>query len=119
MPLAFPPVGGPYVAQVRKTEEKGSDVNLATYLLLDGFDQLYDVAVVVSNDSDLVEPVRLACERFAPVHVISPNPHHNVQLAGAAASYGLIPAGLIQGSQLPATVTLPNGKVVTGPVQWS
>jgi len=30
--------------KVDKTEEKGSDVNLATYLLHDGFMKLYDVA---------------------------------------------------------------------------
>lgn len=33
-------------------EEKGSDVNLASYLLIDGFERDYEVAVVVSNDSD-------------------------------------------------------------------
>src|SRR5690606_8696650 len=43
--------------QVMKTEEKGSDVNLATYLLVDAFDDVFDVAVIVSNDSDLKEPI--------------------------------------------------------------
>ena len=38
---------------VRKIEETGSDVNLATLLLEEGFEGLYDVAVVISNDSDL------------------------------------------------------------------
>ena len=42
-------------------EEKGSDVNLATYLVADGFRDLYDTAVVVSNDSDLAEPLKLVC----------------------------------------------------------
>ena len=49
---------------VVKTEEKGSDVNLASHLLLDAFDNLFDVAVIVSNDSDLAEPIRLVRERF-------------------------------------------------------
>lgn len=49
---------------VVKTEEKGSDVNLATYLLMDAFDDLFDCAIVVSNDSDLKEPIRLVKERF-------------------------------------------------------
>jgi hypothetical protein len=31
---------------VIKTEEKGSDVNLATHLLIDGFDDAYELAVV-------------------------------------------------------------------------
>ena len=34
------------------TEEKGSDVNLSTYLLLGAFEGDYEQAVVISNDSD-------------------------------------------------------------------
>lgn len=47
------------LVKVMKTEEKGSDVNLATYLLLDAFHNDYDSAMVVSNDSDLKEPIRV------------------------------------------------------------
>lgn len=46
-------------SQVVKTEEKGSDVNLATHLLVDGVVGKYDEAWVVSNDSDLLSPVLL------------------------------------------------------------
>ena len=45
--------------QVIKTEEKGSDVNLAVHLLRDGYRDFYDVAVVVTNDSDLKEALRI------------------------------------------------------------
>ena len=44
-------------SNVIKTEEKGSDVNLATWLLMDAFDNHFDCAVIVSNDSDLKEPI--------------------------------------------------------------
>lgn len=50
--------------RVMKTEEKGSDVNLATYLLTDAFDDAFDTAVIISNDSDLKEPIRLTRDRF-------------------------------------------------------
>jgi uncharacterized LabA/DUF88 family protein len=50
--------------RVIKTEEKGSDVNLATWLLMDAADDLFDVAVIISNDSDLKEPIRLVRDRF-------------------------------------------------------
>jgi uncharacterized LabA/DUF88 family protein len=49
---------------VLKSEEKGSDVNIASYLLLDAFDGDYEAAVVVSNDSDLAEPIRLVRKKF-------------------------------------------------------
>ncbi|MGH9194285.1 MAG: NYN domain-containing protein [Acidimicrobiia bacterium] len=60
MPLAEPKWRGPKTIEVIKTEEKGSDVNLATYLLLDAFEKRCDTAVVISNDSDLSEPVKIA-----------------------------------------------------------
>ena len=50
-------------ADVIKTEEKGSDVNLAVHLLNDAWLNEYDCAVVVSNDSDLVESMRLVKEQ--------------------------------------------------------
>lgn len=73
MPLAYPVSGGPTYVQVIKTEEKGSDVNLATHLLNDGHLGLYEVAVVVSNDSDLAEPIRIVINQLGlPVGVLNP-----------------------------------------------
>jgi hypothetical protein len=45
-------------------EEKGSDVNLATQLLLDAFDNNFDFAVVISNDSDLAWPILMVRKKF-------------------------------------------------------
>jgi len=45
--------------RVMEPEEKGSDVNLAIHLLNDSWLNLFDWAVVVSNDSDLAESLRL------------------------------------------------------------
>jgi len=45
--------------KVLYTEEKGSDVNLASHLLYDAFVHDYEAAVIMSNDSDLAEPVRM------------------------------------------------------------
>ena len=64
MPLA----DGEGYARVTRTEKKGSDVNLASYLLLDAFDAEYDTALIITNDSDLTEPIRMVQERF-PVTV--------------------------------------------------
>ena len=56
--LARPKPEGPRYVRIRDTEEKGSDVNLATRLLVGGFTGDYEQAVVVSNDSDLAAPIR-------------------------------------------------------------
>lgn len=58
MKLATPIAGHQY-AKVIKTEEKGSDVNLAVHMVHDGWKNLYDCAVVCSNDGDLSEAVRI------------------------------------------------------------
>ena len=65
----------PTKIEVVKTEEKGSDVNLATYLLLDAFRQDCDVAVVITNDSDLCEPIRVVQHELGvPVGLVNPHP---------------------------------------------
>lgn len=53
------PIGGRRMAEVVKTEEKGSDVNLAVHLVNDCWRDVYDCAVVVTNDSDIAEGIRL------------------------------------------------------------
>ncbi len=60
MPLADPSTEGSTTVEVIKTDEKGSDVNLASHLLLDAFKGECGTAVVVSNDSDLRVPIRIA-----------------------------------------------------------
>ena len=71
--LAYPVPGGPHLVDVIETEEKGSDVNLATYLLVDGYEDDYETAVVLSNDSDLVEPIKVVRNRLnLPVGVLNP-----------------------------------------------
>ena len=63
----------PKFARVRKTEEKGSDVNLASYLLLDAFKKDVNLAVVVSDDFDLKEPLAIAQRELGiDVGVVSP-----------------------------------------------
>jgi hypothetical protein len=51
MPLANPGVGQPKTVEVIKTEEKGSDVNLAIHLLHDAYQSRYECAVIVSPTS--------------------------------------------------------------------
>lgn len=64
----------PINVQVMKTEEKGSDVNLAAYLLLDCFNNDFDEAVVISNDSDLKIPIEMVTGHFnKPVIVVNPD----------------------------------------------
>ena len=62
MPLASPDPGKSESVVVVKTEEKGSDVNLATQLIHDAHSRRFESAVIVSGDSDLLMPVRIVKE---------------------------------------------------------
>jgi uncharacterized LabA/DUF88 family protein len=109
--------GGPATVHVWKTEEKGSDVNLATYLLLDGQDHQYDEAIIISGDSDLVLPVQEANRRYGPVHVLNPRNAHS-DFARVAASYGPLDPMLLSKCQLPNVVTLATGATITRPAAY-
>jgi hypothetical protein len=64
MPRARPKPGESRKVGVIKTEEKGSDVNLASFLLMDGFRRDYEVAIVLSNDSDLMLPIQIVTQEL-------------------------------------------------------
>lgn len=67
------PLPNALIAEVHTMEEKGSDVNLAAHLLNDAWKGSFDAAAVFSNDTDLIEPIRMvAVERMKPVFVICP-----------------------------------------------
>jgi uncharacterized LabA/DUF88 family protein len=118
MRLAHPLPNGPQTVEVVKTEEKGSDVNLATYLLVDAFDKDCDVAAIISNDSDLKSPIELVRSRLG-IHVGILNPHQNRSRAlyNMADFYKPIRKGPLGASQFPPTLTDAHG-VITKPAAW-
>jgi uncharacterized LabA/DUF88 family protein len=111
MRLASPVPGGPKYANVLKTEEKGSDVNIAAHLVNDGHNRRYDVAVLISNDSDLVEPVRIVRNELRlPVGVLNPFPNMpSHELRKHATFVKPIRQGVLAASQFPATLNDTNG----------
>ena len=58
------------LVEVFLTEEKGSDVNLGVHLVNDAHFDKFDVALVLSQDSDLLEPMRIVRSLGKSVGVI-------------------------------------------------
>jgi hypothetical protein len=105
MTLVHPPGVGPKTAEVWKTEEKGSDVNLASYLLLDGFRKDCDVAIVVSNDADLKEPIAIAKDELAiKVGVVNPHPPARRSRDLRPTFFRQLRRGPVAASQFPAVM---------------
>lgn len=72
-PTEYDASGNPVQVKVKKTEEKGSDVALASRLLIDAMQGEFEVYVVCTNDSDLVMPLRLVQEELGQhVGLLSP-----------------------------------------------
>ena len=103
---------------VVKTEEKGSDVHLASHVLLDTFRKDCEAALVVSNDSDLLEPIRIVRREFGvPVGVASPHPQPSQVLLKEADFFRTIRTGALRSSQFPAMLTDAVG-AFTKPRTW-
>jgi uncharacterized LabA/DUF88 family protein len=103
---------------VDRTEEKGSDVNLASHLLLDGFRRAYDLPVVLSNDSDLETPVRMVKEELKlPIGIINPDPVRPSMLKGAATFIKRIRQSHVMAAQFPTAMTDASGSF-TKPATW-
>jgi NYN domain len=99
--------------------EKGSDVNLASHLLLDAFQGNFDVAAILSNDSDLVEPVRIVTQVLGkPVGLLSPVPNPTPELSRVASFIRRISVSDLVVSQFPDAVVCADGSNINKPLTW-
>ena len=113
-PLTRPP----QFVKIVKTEEKGSDVNLAVHLLNDAWRDRYDCAIVISNDSDLAEPLRLIRKQNNKmIGLISPllRGHPSRELQKHAHFVKRIREGVLKISQLPSPIP---GTTIRKPASW-
>lgn len=119
MPLAQPTAVGTRCVEVISTEEKGSDVNLASWLLIDGFTDAFEVAIVISNDSDLAFPIGYVAKTMKrPVIVLNPRPSKpSVQLSKVATFVKPIRTGVLASGQFSPTLTDSFG-TFTRPAGW-
>jgi uncharacterized LabA/DUF88 family protein len=118
MPLANPPRRGPRTAEVVKTEEKGSDVNLASHLLLDAFRGDCDVAVVISNDSDLRVPIRIAEQQLGvKVGIVNPHPPKSRSRVLTGTFFKQLRPSVLGACQLPTVMTDSAGRF-RKPASW-
>lgn len=118
MPVAVASGQPKRYARVIKTEEKGSDVNLATHLLHDAHMGQFEVAVVVSNDSDLLEPIRIVRGHLhKKVGILNPHPKPSRALLPHIDFIKQIRPGVLEASQFPPTMRDTTG-TFTKPATW-
>jgi len=122
-PIEFRPPGTipqpvPVFARVVKTEEKGSDVNLGAHMVRDAFTGAFEHAVIVTNDTDLREPLRIVIEEAGlPVTLLTPNVHPTEDLKKLATHIRNL-RSYLGVCQFPITLIGQNGQLLTKPADW-
>ena len=118
MPLVVAPGQPQQYAKVIKTEEKGSDVNLATHLLHDAHMNRFDIAVVVSNDSDLLGPIKIVRNELGKkVGVLNPQKNPSRAILPHIDFIKQIRDGALKEAQFPNQLTDQHG-AFSKPVSW-
>ena len=102
------------------SNEKMTDVNIATHILTDAFNDLYDTAILISGDSDLVPPIKAVHENFnnKTVSVFFPPARHNNSVAIAAKGSMILGRKKLTENQFPDEITKADGFILKKPKEW-
>ena len=106
--------------RVIKKEEKRSDVNLCVHLLNDAWSNAFDAAVVVTDDTDMMEALRLVRAQFTEknLYLISPKGEASPGLDRFATKSLRITNADLAAAQFSDPVRRPNGPPIYQPVEW-
>lgn len=101
-------------------EEKMTDVNIATQMLADAFDDEFDTALLLSADSDLTTPVRFVLNRFPKKRIVVAQPpgRRSIELKNVATAYFTLGEANLRQSQLPDVVARADGFLLRRPESW-
>ncbi|MGN6274512.1 MAG: NYN domain-containing protein [Solirubrobacterales bacterium] len=109
-------------------EEKGTDVNIASLMLKDGYEGRYEQAALITNDSDLKMPVEIVRTQLClPVVVINPILRKRGRRRNKALSPDPLPpnasfiqlrAKQVEESQFPAQIRSRQGATLVKPADW-
>ena len=100
-------------------EEKMTDVNIATQLLVDAYEDRYDTAIIVSGDSDLTTPIQHIHTRFPEKRLIIAFPPG--RFSGHLKKFSIsfhIGSDKLRRSLLPDQITTASGFVLKRPDDW-
>ena len=113
-------------------EEKRTDVNLVSHLIYDACNDNFDIAYVITNDTDFVEPIRMVKEIIGkPIVIVAPRTSFvgggkskfgtsvpESKLKRAASETYFINDSLLGDSQFPDEIHKKNGKIIRKPQKW-
>jgi uncharacterized LabA/DUF88 family protein len=100
--------------------EKMTDVNIAVEMLKDAYGDRFDVALLISADSDLVPPVRAIRELFPSKRIVAAFPpgRSSINLANSAHQHFMIFRQRIARSVFPDEIRREDGHLIRRPSRW-
>lgn len=100
--------------------EKMTDVNIATQIILDAYKDKYDMAMLISGDSDLVPPIKAIHENFKNkrVFVAFPPKRHNASVALVAKGSMMIGRKKLVDSLFEDEIPKKDGYILKKPKEW-
>lgn len=102
------------------SKEKMTDVNIATHMIIDAYKSEYDVAILISGDSDLVPPVREIRNNFPDKEIIIafPPKRESNELRKTANSSFVIGKNKLLNCQFPSEIVNKYGIKLSKPIEW-
>ena len=108
------------MVEVIKTEEKGTDVNLAVQMVADAKDDLFDYAMLFSNDSDMSYAVQIAkqqCKKQIGLF-IARNAVSYQSLKNHVLHIKRLGPTTFANAQFPIEIQTQNGRTIRKPPDW-
>jgi len=104
----------------KSAKEKMTDVNIATSMIIDAFKDKYDMAMLVSGDSDLSPPIKAIHELFKQkrVFIAFPPKRHNSTMAIVSRGSMIIGRKKLVDAQFDEEVISKTGFKLRIPDQW-
>ena len=104
----------------RSPKEKMTDVNIATSIIVDAFNDTYDMAMLVSGDSDLTPPINAVHNLFNKkrVFIAFPPKRHNSSMSLVAKGSLTIGRKKLLDAQFDEVVLSKTGYKLTKPLEW-
>ena len=108
------------MVDVIKTEEKGTDVNLAVQMVADAKDNLFDYAMLFSNDSDMSYAIQIAkqqCKKQIGLFIARDAVSYQSLKDHVLHIKHLGPQAFAK-AQFPSEIQAPKGRVIRKPSDW-
>lgn len=100
-------------------QEKMTDVNIASHVINDAWKDIFDVAIIISGDSDLVPPIHMVNREFPSKKVVVGfPPKRTSKEIVSTTQYFYVNESCFKHSQMTDTIIKPDGTFITKPPSW-